>query len=665
MPERDSPYLANQDIAAEDFLFHLYRGSEFLQDNRVHDAKVELEQALALQPSDPKGQDLLGIVYFRLGLYPRAIAIYEQLVRAHPEAIEPRINLALSYLKTGQPARASIELERAVEQSPGHSRAWGYLGLALQRLGDYERASQAFLSGGHDAMAKRVLEMAPQGPPGSLKPHDLAASRDAKTAVSSGGGIAPPGSIAAATLPAGGGAPPRASDFHELGREDDGESLEREVEAARAATGTWRPLEAGRAPMPIPGAPQTGARDGSLTNFVTAATTPAPARLNASGLAAAAASGSASEPAAATGPAHATGSGPWPAVSPAAGSVYATTFVSAHAPAPAPSPSPSPAPGPASASSPLPRPAPAPLPAPLRSPQTQVSRAITDLSAPRAAIDGGPAGRPNVTVQPTQPPPSSVDIPSSIQRFPAVPPRPATDVVRGALLVFPRELSVSLHPSGAVLVKAPEGFAARLSLVRSLCTPSEPSATPLKRRTRGRVLDEPLGGAAAPLVEIAGNVEIVLGPGPNQRLLPIAVHEEPLYLREELLSAFELTVSYENGRLPIGDGEAIPMVQLRSVPAAGAAGAAGSSAAAGGSSGADAGANTNTKDAGGTIIAAMPESLITIEIVQGHRALVRGLSVLGWTGRVMPRALLPSEALAGTRGLVALSGEGMVLLDGR
>ena len=89
-------------VAGEDFLFHLYRGSELLQDNRVHDAKAELEQALSLQPSDPKGQDLLGIVYFRLGLYPRAITIYEQLIKHHPEAIEPRINLALAYLKTGQ-----------------------------------------------------------------------------------------------------------------------------------------------------------------------------------------------------------------------------------------------------------------------------------------------------------------------------------------------------------------------------------------------------------------------------------------------------------------------------------------------------------------------------------------------------------------------------------
>ena len=84
---------SSRDVAGEDFLFHLYRGSELLQDNRVHDAKAELEQALSLQPSDPKGQDLLGVVYFRLGLYPRAIAIYEQLIKLHPEAIGPRINL--------------------------------------------------------------------------------------------------------------------------------------------------------------------------------------------------------------------------------------------------------------------------------------------------------------------------------------------------------------------------------------------------------------------------------------------------------------------------------------------------------------------------------------------------------------------------------------------
>ena len=60
--DSDAPGSAN-----EDFLFHLYRGSELLQDNRVHEAKEELEQALHLQPRDAKGQDLLAVVYFVLG----------------------------------------------------------------------------------------------------------------------------------------------------------------------------------------------------------------------------------------------------------------------------------------------------------------------------------------------------------------------------------------------------------------------------------------------------------------------------------------------------------------------------------------------------------------------------------------------------------------------
>src|SRR3954449_6933332 len=82
------------DLSNEDFLFHLYRGSELLQDNRVHEAKQELEQALSMQPRDAKGQDLLAIVYFRLGLYPRAIAIYESLINMYPQSGTPRVNLA-------------------------------------------------------------------------------------------------------------------------------------------------------------------------------------------------------------------------------------------------------------------------------------------------------------------------------------------------------------------------------------------------------------------------------------------------------------------------------------------------------------------------------------------------------------------------------------------
>lgn len=34
----------------------------------------------------------------------------------------------------------------------------------------------------------------------------------------------------------------------------------------------------------------------------------------------------------------------------------------------------------------------------------------------------------------------------------------------------------------------------------------------------------------------------------------------PLYLREDILAAFDTSIRYENGRLPSGDDDAIPMV---------------------------------------------------------------------------------------------------------
>ena len=160
----------SQDVAGEDFLFHLTRGSELLQEDRVHEAKDELEAALSRSPRDAKSQHLLGVVYFRLGLYPRAITIYERLVRLFPVAVEPRVNLALSYLKTGQPALARSELERVVMLAPEHTRAWGYLGLAFQRLGDAARARESYARGGHENMARRVSDTSQPMPTFTIPP---------------------------------------------------------------------------------------------------------------------------------------------------------------------------------------------------------------------------------------------------------------------------------------------------------------------------------------------------------------------------------------------------------------------------------------------------------------------------------------------------------------
>jgi Tetratricopeptide repeat len=154
-----SPPNSTRDVTTDDFLYHLARGSELLQDNRILEAKEALEQALTMQPADAKGQDLLGAVYFRLGLYPRAIQIYEGLEGQYPGDVAVKVNLALGYLKTGQPEPARRALRDVVHINPEHRRAWGYLGLALQKLGELEQAQIAFERGGRPSMARKVTEL--------------------------------------------------------------------------------------------------------------------------------------------------------------------------------------------------------------------------------------------------------------------------------------------------------------------------------------------------------------------------------------------------------------------------------------------------------------------------------------------------------------------------
>jgi Flp pilus assembly protein TadD len=175
---------ADEPPADEDFLYHLSRGGELLVQNRVVEAKEELEKALEVRPQDAQGQDLLAGVYFRLGVYPTAIKLWRRLVEQFPNDAVLNVNLGLALFKTGQPEQAREHLERALSIEPDHERAWGYLGLTLWRLGALEEAREAFLRGGQLSMARRMEEQASASSPSpsTLPPEtdaELSAMRDA------------------------------------------------------------------------------------------------------------------------------------------------------------------------------------------------------------------------------------------------------------------------------------------------------------------------------------------------------------------------------------------------------------------------------------------------------------------------------------------------------
>ena len=56
--------------------------------------------------------------------------------------------------------------------------------------------------------------------------------------------------------------------------------------------------------------------------------------------------------------------------------------------------------------------------------------------------------------------------------------------------------------------------------------------------------------------------------------------------------------------------------------------------------------------------------ILTLEVHANRGLSVRREVILGWFGRLVPRALAPSEAPCGQRGLVSFAGEGRVLVAG-
>jgi Tfp pilus assembly protein PilF/uncharacterized protein (AIM24 family) len=143
----------------QEFLQALYTGGELLTSGKVIEAKDHLERAYQLQPKNEKGQNLLGLAYFKLGLFDRAAEIYEALIKENPVDPTLRVNLGLVYLKTSALQRAVREFEIATDLAPEHKKAQNYLGLALAQAGEYGRAKDAFVAAGSEPMAEKMARI--------------------------------------------------------------------------------------------------------------------------------------------------------------------------------------------------------------------------------------------------------------------------------------------------------------------------------------------------------------------------------------------------------------------------------------------------------------------------------------------------------------------------
>jgi hypothetical protein len=134
-------------------------------------ARTLAEKALSLRPDDADARQLLALSFFLLGQLERALVIYEGLLLDAPESASVKVNLAVVLLKLGRASAARPLLESVVGALPDRSRAWGYLGVALEQLGLIAEAEGALLAGHHSSAARKLRQRHALEPVDLDRPH--------------------------------------------------------------------------------------------------------------------------------------------------------------------------------------------------------------------------------------------------------------------------------------------------------------------------------------------------------------------------------------------------------------------------------------------------------------------------------------------------------------
>lgn len=205
-----------------------------------------------------------------------------------------------------------------------------------------------------------------------------------------------------------------------------------------------------------------------------------------------------------------------------------------------------------------------------------------------------------------------------VTRASQAPPPPSLDSVAARWAVeLPAETPLALGAEGELLVSSPGGVHGRLEGLRAVRGRLE--TEPVPRRFRGRTSDELLGDERDPILRWHGPVAAVLRPPPGRRFIAVAVDESLLYVREELVQAFDDRVGFESGRLPLGGRPALLL----------------------------------SFHGRGVVVLRLPSAPTGLEVCAGEEVRVDPEALVGWTGRLFPSEVAdpaPASASLGFKG---------------
>jgi uncharacterized protein (AIM24 family) len=180
--------------------------------------------------------------------------------------------------------------------------------------------------------------------------------------------------------------------------------------------------------------------------------------------------------------------------------------------------------------------------------------------------------------------------------------------------------ALELAADGALIVRVAGRVLSRTDgvVARGGALTSEPAT----RRFRGAASTEPLGEDGRRLAQLSGDGFLVVEPGDGV-FAALALDGDILYVREDLVFAFEEHLRWESGKVP---GSAIRVVQLRGR---------------------------------GDVALRSARPLASIALAEGRPIQVDARALAGWVGRVVPRLASDGEGVAA----VECAGEGVVLVE--
>ena len=112
--------------------------ANLLSEHRTDPASLDRAYSIAamLRKSQvPQFKDTLGWIYYRKGEHKAAIVLLEEAVAALPNFPQIRYHLGMSYIATGETAKASEQLKKALEQASADEQIGNKVREALKKLG--------------------------------------------------------------------------------------------------------------------------------------------------------------------------------------------------------------------------------------------------------------------------------------------------------------------------------------------------------------------------------------------------------------------------------------------------------------------------------------------------------------------------------------------------